>query len=124
MGYFCLQKDNSVLSFIECSKNNLNLYEKENSTYYIYLLDFAIGALQEAKLIAERNEMSLKDMVKDNKKVNFTHYFDGALWYTTDNGFAFPVPIDDIGNATFKAEDKALLFMRYIRKHLDTLDQK
>jgi hypothetical protein len=32
------------------------------------------------------------------------------------------VPIDDIGNATSLAEDKAILFMRYIRKHLNTLE--
>lgn len=32
-----------------------------------------------------------------------------------------PVPLSDVGNATFLAEDKALLFMRYIRKHLAVL---
>ena len=66
---------------------------------------------------------SIKDMVKDNKKVHFTFYRDRQLFYQTECGFEFPVPIDDIGNATFLAEDKAILFMRYIRKHLDTIEK-
>jgi hypothetical protein len=60
-------------------------------------------------------------MVK-NKKVTFMHYSNKELWYETEDGFEFPVPIEDTGNATFLAEDKAILFMRYIRKHKDMLD--
>ena len=63
----------------------------------------------------------IKEMVK-NKKVKFQYYRDSNLWYVTECGFEFPVPIEDIGNATFMAEDKALLFMRYIRKHLNLID--
>lgn len=66
--------------------------------------------------------MSIKDMVKDNKKVIFEFYRDGQLWYKTEDGFMFPVPIEDIGNATFLREDKAMLFMRYIRKQINFLD--
>jgi len=60
----------------------------------------------------------LTEMVKSGKKVRFAFYCDSNLWYRTECGFEFPVPIDDVGTATFLAEDKALLFMRYIRKHL------
>ena len=42
---------------------------------------------------------SSKDMVKDNKKVRFTFYRDRQLFYQTECGFEFPVPVDDIGNA-------------------------
>ena len=66
--------------------------------------------------------MNIKDMVKNGKKVNFTHYFDGQLWYVTESGFKFPVPIDDIGTATFLAEDKAMMFMRYIKKHMKVIE--
>ena len=66
---------------------------------------------------------SLKEMVSDNKKVKFVFYRDGNLWYVTETGFEFPVPVEDIGNATFLAEDKAMLFMRYIRKHLDVITE-
>jgi hypothetical protein len=58
-------------------------------------------------------------MVKGHKKVKFSFYRNGELWYTTECGFEFPVPISDTGDACFLAEDKALLFMRYIRKHVE-----
>jgi len=66
---------------------------------------------------------TLKDMVNNNQKVKFLFYREKELWYTTETGFEFPVPIDDVGNAIFLAEDKAILFMRYIRKHLAMLEK-
>jgi len=70
-----------------------------------------------------RTNMNIKDMVKDNKQVTFDHYRDGDLFYRTECGFVFPVPISDVGNATLLKQDKALLFMRYIRKHISLLDE-
>lgn len=67
---------------------------------------------------------NLKDMVSGGKLVTFTHYFDGNLWYKTEDGFSFPVPVSDIGTATFIASDRAMLFMRYIRKHLELISEK
>lgn len=61
--------------------------------------------------------MSIKDMVSNNKQVMFIKYFDGDLWYRTECGYEFPVPVNDVGSAEFKAKDKAILFMRYIHKH-------
>lgn len=71
---------------------------------------------------------SLKDMVKGTT-VNFLYYQAGELWYEVSYGedetFKFPVPINDIGDAAvFQAEDKAILFMRYIRKYMQTLENK
>ncbi|MCF7826213.1 MAG: hypothetical protein K9M55_05855 [Candidatus Marinimicrobia bacterium] len=69
--------------------------------------------------------MNLKDMVKGGQKVRIRFYSRGSLWYITDSGFEFPVPVGDrkeVGNATFLAEDKAIYFMRYIRKHIQFLD--
>lgn len=68
---------------------------------------------------------NLKDLVKGN--VYFVEYRKGNLWYeagrhTADKPFAFPVPIEDVGDATFLACDKALLFVRYIRKHLEIIN--
>jgi hypothetical protein len=68
--------------------------------------------------------MNIKEMVNNDKVVNFVYYRDGNLWYETECGFRFPVPIEDIGNATFNAQDRAMLFMRYIRKHIKTLERK
>lgn len=64
---------------------------------------------------------TIKDMVKDGKKVSFKFYRQKELWYVTEDGFEFPVPIDDAGDGVFLNEDKAMLFMRYIRKHLEMI---
>jgi hypothetical protein len=66
---------------------------------------------------------SIKEMVKDHKKVRFSFYRDRELWYVAENGFEFPVPIEEVGNATFMAEDRAILFMRYIRLHLEMIER-
>ena len=69
--------------------------------------------------------MNLKDMVKRGQKVRISFYSRGSLWYVTDSGFEFPVPVGDraeVGNATFLAEDKAIYFMRYIRKYMQFLE--
>jgi hypothetical protein len=63
----------------------------------------------------------LKELVKD-KTVSFVRYRSNELWYKCENGFEFPVPISDIGDATFLATDKAMLFMRYIRKQMEAME--
>lgn len=62
--------------------------------------------------------MSIKDHVKG--KVTFQYYRDNQLFYKTDSGLVFPVPLDPTEKVTFLAEDKAMLFMRYIRKFLES----
>jgi hypothetical protein len=62
--------------------------------------------------------MSIKNYVTG--KVKFLYYRKGELYYQCENGFIFPVPIDDTGDASFNSEDKAMLFMRWIRKALDS----
>ena len=64
----------------------------------------------------------LKARVKG--RVRFVYYRDGALHYTCDDGWEFPVPVLDTENAqgsspTFLAEDKGIVFMRWIRKTME-----
>lgn len=66
--------------------------------------------------------MKIKEIVK-NQNAHFVYYRDRALIYETDNGFQFPIPIEDAGSATFNQEEKAILLMRYIRKHLDNIEE-
>jgi len=67
------------------------------------------------------NSYELKKLIKGD--VTFLYYSDGALWYNTSDGsLIFPVPIDDIGTATFKNRDRGILFMRYIRKYLESIN--
>ena len=66
--------------------------------------------------------ISIKSMVDNNQKVRFSWYRDGER-YLTESGFEFPVPVSDVGTAQLKSEDKAILFMRYIRRHVDLLER-
>lgn len=68
-------------------------------------------------MMAGEVSVTLKEMVK-GKTVRFRFYRDFELWYQTEDGFEFPVPINDTGTGIFRAEDKAILFMRWIRKQL------
>ena len=64
----------------------------------------------------------IKDLVRDGKLVRFTRFQrserGAELWYRHQDGFEFPVPVEDTGDAAFLAEDKAIVFMRWIRPHL------
>lgn len=65
--------------------------------------------------------MNIKDIVK-NQNAHFVFYRDRSLFYETDNGFQFSVPIADAGSATINREEKAILLMRYIRKHIARIE--
>jgi hypothetical protein len=61
--------------------------------------------------------MNIKEIVKD-QNAHFVFYRDQSLFYETDKGFLFSVPLSDAGSATIHSEEKAIVLMRYIRKHL------
>lgn len=65
----------------------------------------------------------LIELVKD-QRVHFQYFRDNELWYRTDSGFLFPVPIREAGTATFLRDDKAILFMRYIRMYKEEMDKE
>ncbi len=63
--------------------------------------------------------MNLKDMIKDDKKVHFKFFRGNTLFYETEDGFLFEVPANDIGTGIMNRDDKAIVYMRWIRKQLD-----
>ena len=62
---------------------------------------------------------NLKELVQPGKMVTFVKYRKGNLYYKTDCGFEFPVPVSDLGDAYCNATEKASMYMRYMRKHLE-----
>lgn len=76
---------------------------------------------------------TVKELVKDNT-VKFSHYraenfYYNLTWFRNEDArsspvileddlaiYQFPVDIDEIGNATMLDQDKAITFMRWIRK--------
>lgn len=67
--------------------------------------------------------MNIKDLVQPGKTVHFVCYKQKEFWYETDCGFSFPVPLSDTEEGVFLANDKAMLFMRYIRKQLASIEE-
>ena len=71
--------------------------------------------------------LTLKELVQQKNRVQFIMYRKGELHYEVYDSenvlllqlFRFVVPIDDCGDGEFLVDDKAMLFMRYIRKQLD-----
>lgn len=70
-----------------------------------------------------RTTADIKGMVENNKVVNFTRFQGGQLWYSTECGFEFPVSLQEVGQSTYPSQDKALLFLRFIRKHIEMIQE-
>ena len=68
--------------------------------------------------------LNLKSILNDNMRVKFDFYRDGALWYSTMNGFQFPVPVKTLAGTTIlKANDKASALSYYIKKYYNELNK-
>lgn len=44
------------------------------------------------------------------------YYKQKTLYYKTEGGFIFPIPIDDCGDTTFNNVDRSMLFMKWIKR--------
>ena len=55
------------------------------------------------------------------QSVRFLQYYGGDLWYETENGFRFPVPVAEVENMTCLAEDRAENFAPWIDRHLKVM---
>lgn len=66
--------------------------------------------------------VTLKEIVKDNL-VYFHSYRAGFFYYTVNfekRTFQFPIDREDIGQATLNSNDKAIIYMRWIRKAMES----
>lgn len=64
--------------------------------------------------------MNIKQIVKDNK-ARFWFYRQKHFYYVITvegDDYYFPVPLDDLGDASLNAEEKGIHLMRYIRQAL------
>jgi hypothetical protein len=69
-------------------------------------------------------QIDIKRAVSEGRVCFLEYYRDGKLWYVTEFGELFPVPISDVGNATLHQTEKALLLMRYMRKWNSSLKEE
>ena len=69
--------------------------------------------------------MKVTDFVKDGRDADFLYYRKGMFYYIVANTneingiYMFPIPAEDLGDATLKKTEKALHLMRYIRKAIE-----
>jgi len=76
---------------------------KDRTAHFVYYRDGQfIYEIREQNIIAHDMESGIK-----------------TTYYT---GLKFPVPLNDIGTAMLKVEDKAIYFMRWIRRHLEAIN--
>lgn len=65
---------------------------------------------------------TLKSLIKD-QRVTFDFYRDQTFYYICTDGenkYRFSVPLNDIGSGCLMNNDKAVMFMRYIRKSIES----
>jgi hypothetical protein len=62
----------------------------------------------------------IKEHVNRGQMVHFEYFRDEEFWYRTDKGLLFPVSLKEAsaGRATFLAHDKAIYYMRWIRRYV------
>ena len=67
-------------------------------------------------------KLPLLQMVK-NKQVVFDCYRDGNLWYRTEDGWLFPISVEEAKGGTFLPKHKAIFLMRWMRRHIEKLKE-
>ena len=60
----------------------------------------------------------IKDFKKKDEHEDLYDYYDPKS-ERRYNRYLFPVPLEDIGTATMESRDKAITFMRWIRKSIE-----
>lgn len=61
--------------------------------------------------------VNLKSLISPNIRVKFDYFRDGCLWYSTQNGFQFPVNVNGLSKmTTLLPNGKATDFEYWIKK--------
>ncbi len=67
----------------------------------------------------------LKTLVKETCKLQCIRLHDGkmaAIYETETSGFKFPVPVAEMQNGTFNAEERGFVLMKWLRGSLALLN--
>lgn len=71
-----------------------------------------------------KETMKINEFVYSENFCQFEYYRKGVMYYTvkrkeTDDLYIFPIPAEDLGDATLNKSEKSIFLMRYMRKALD-----
>jgi len=75
---------------------------------------------ERTKRYVDPKSVVIKEHVKEGQMVHFQYCRDNEFWYKTDGGLLFPISLKEAqsGRATFLASDKAIYYMRWIRRYV------
>jgi len=61
--------------------------------------------------------LNIRTILTPTQRVKFDYFRDGCLWYSTQNGFQFPVNVNSLTNGkTLMPNGKAMDFEYWIKK--------
>ena len=68
--------------------------------------------------------MKITDFVSKTNTCRFAFYRQKMLYYSVssvedDKSYVFPIPVEDLGEASINSTEKSILLMRYIRKAIE-----
>lgn len=64
---------------------------------------------------------SIKEHVQG--KVIFVYYRDGSLWYLTETGLKFPVPLVSGSSEIFMSVEKGISMTKYISNYIKQIEK-
>lgn len=62
-------------------------------------------------------QQALVATLKTLCKLDF--YRDGNLYYITDTGFRFTVPVSEVGNGTCLVADRTITYMKWVKPQFE-----
>lgn len=65
---------------------------------------------------------TLKDLIRDGKTAKFKQYRLGNLYYETQEGFVFAIPLQELGESTLLAEERCASLMKWIKRALEEIN--
>lgn len=63
--------------------------------------------------------VKVREHVEKNQKAQFEFYRGSTLYYRTDKGLLFEIPVSETGDAVFKNQERAIILMKWIRRQLE-----
>jgi len=77
--------------------------------------------MNEKQKYVDPSTIKMIDLMRDNKVVRFAYFRDGDFWYQHEDGLLFSISLQEATSSkvTFLAEDRAMLFMRWIKRFIE-----
>ena len=66
--------------------------------------------------------MKVTDLIRGKTAV-FVEFHSGNLFYEIDGEFRFPVPVEELHGASISAEEKASVFMKWIKRAVKQIEE-